>query len=78
MKLKTYLEQRGGGHALAKEVGVSQVMISQWKTGTKQVPAERCPSIEKATNGAVRCEELRPDVDWAFIRATDCDIKQAA
>jgi DNA-binding transcriptional regulator YdaS (Cro superfamily) len=72
MELKTYLEERGGGLQLASAVGVSPVIISQWKTGARQVPAERCPAIEKATSGAVRCEELRPDVDWAYLRATNC------
>lgn len=33
-----------------------------------RVPAEHCPTIERATAGAVRCEELRPDVDWAVLR----------
>jgi DNA-binding transcriptional regulator YdaS (Cro superfamily) len=32
------------------------------------VPAAHCPSIERATKGAVRCEDLRPDVDWAVLR----------
>jgi DNA-binding transcriptional regulator YdaS (Cro superfamily) len=26
--------------------------------------------IEKATNGLVTCEELRPDVDWAYVRGS--------
>lgn len=42
------------------------------------VPAERCPAIERATNGQVRCEDLRPDVDWAVLRCqADCQ-KEAA
>lgn len=27
-------------------------------------------AIERETKGKVRCEELRPDVDWAFVRGT--------
>lgn len=27
-------------------------------------------NIERETGGKVRCEELRPDVDWAYIRGT--------
>lgn len=35
----------------------------------RQVPAERCTDIERATAGAVTCEELRPDLDmWAYLR----------
>jgi DNA-binding transcriptional regulator YdaS (Cro superfamily) len=82
MDLRTYLEEQGGNLHLARAVGVSAVIISQWKTGARQVPAERCPAIEKATDGAVRCEDLRPDVDWAYLRATDCvapaEIEQEA
>ena len=78
MDLKTYLEHRGSGKHLARAVGVSDVIVSQWKTGVRQVAAERCPAIERATGGEVRCEDLRPDVDWAYLRATDCDLKVSA
>ena len=33
-----------------------------------------CINIERESAGAVRCEELRPDVDWQFLRATDCPV----
>jgi DNA-binding transcriptional regulator YdaS (Cro superfamily) len=69
MRLKDYIGKRGSGHQLARAVGVSGVIISQWKTGARQVPAERCIEIERATSGIVTCEELRPDVDWAYLRA---------
>ena len=72
MDLKIYLDQRGSNRDLARAVGVSDVIVSQWKTGTRQVSAERCPAIERATGGQVRCEDLRPDVDWAYLRATNC------
>jgi DNA-binding transcriptional regulator YdaS (Cro superfamily) len=78
MNLKKYLEERGGGLQLARAVGVSAVIVSQWKTGARQVPAERCPAIERATDGAVTCEELRPDVDWAYLRGTRCGQKKVA
>jgi len=55
---------------LARAVGVSPVVVSLWRTGARQVPAERCPAIEKATGGLVRCEELRPDVEWSVLRNT--------
>lgn len=40
-----------------------------------------CIAIERESAGAVRCEDLRPDVDWAYLRATDCPecpVKEAA
>ena len=77
MELQRYLEARGAGMNLARALKVSEVIISQWKTGSRQVPAERCIEIERATDGAVRCEELRPDVDWAYLRATNCPAPES-
>lgn len=41
--------------------------IYQWRQ-TARVPAEYCPDIEVVTG--VRCEELRPDVNWSVLRKT--------
>ncbi|AJE99619.1 transcriptional regulator [Pandoraea apista] len=60
----------GGQAVLARLLGVSPPTVNQWVSGARQVPAERCPAIEKATGGAVTCEELRPDVDWAYLRGS--------
>ena len=71
----------GSGSELARRLGVHVSMPSQWAMGHRPIPAERCIEIERITNGAVRCEELRPDVDWAYLRATDCPacpVKEAA
>lgn len=46
--------------------GISVQAVHKWATG--RVPADQCPNIERVTNGAVRCEELRDDVDWAVLR----------
>lgn len=48
--------------------GISKGAVSQWKLPDRQIPAEYCPTIEGLTNGDVRCEELRPDVDWQEVR----------
>lgn len=29
-----------------------------------------CINIERESGGVVRCEQLRPDVDWEYIRGT--------
>jgi len=71
MNLKKYTNQeRGIAANLGRELGIPSVLISQWANGTRQVPAERCPEIEKATGGIVTCEDLRPDVDWKYLRGT--------
>ena len=53
---------------LARDLGIPSVLISQWSRGVRRVPAERCIQIEGATAGAVRCEDLRPDIDWSVLR----------
>ncbi|WP_410055240.1 transcriptional regulator [Providencia rettgeri] len=71
MTLKTYTSnKRGKATELAKKIGVPVTLISQWANGVRQIPAERCPEIEKATAGVVRCEDLRPDIDWSYLRGT--------
>lgn len=58
----------GGISALAKALGVTPPTVHQWLKGTRPIPAERCPAIERLTNRKVLCEALRPDVDWAYLR----------
>lgn len=54
--------------AFADEIGVRYQVVQQWLING--VPAEHCPTIEKMTNGEVRCEALNSRVDWAYIRMT--------
>lgn len=69
MKLIEYVSKERGSRArLAGEINIPAILISQWSLGRRQIPAERCPDIERATGGAVTCEELRPDVDWSVLR----------
>ncbi len=67
MNLKTYVDkERGRASAIAAAIGVNPVMVSQWTTGVKQVPVERCYPIEAATGHAVMRWDLRPG-DWHRI-----------
>lgn len=78
MDLKKYAEtERGAAARLARMLGVHPVMVSQWISGVKAVPAERCPAIEQATDGLVTCEELRPDIPWAVLRKQSTRIAPA-
>lgn len=61
-------ELMGGQASLARAMGVQPPTVNQWAKGDRPVPAERCPQIEAITSGGVRCEELRPDVNWAVLR----------
>lgn len=66
------VDAMGTSAALAAALGVSRPAVSQWLRGEHQVPVIRCIEIERITGGAVRCEELRPDIDWTFLR----DVQQ--
>lgn len=67
MKLSDHLCDRGAVNQLAAAIQVPAALISQWKGGVRQVPEDRCPSIEHATTGVVTCEELRHDVSWVRV-----------
>lgn len=70
MKLRDYIDaQRGRAAALARALDINPALISQWAS-SRGVPSERCIEIERATEGTVRCEELRPDIDWGYLRAS--------
>lgn len=74
--LEAVLALAFGGIAarMAQEFGVSDQTVSWWRRGERdgrpvKFPAELCPAAERLTDRQVRCEELRPDVDWAYLRA---------
>lgn len=59
----------GGQAALAEGISelfgkkIRQGHVWRWlNLAKKGVPAEYCPLIEKLTDGAVRREDLRPDI----------------
>jgi DNA-binding transcriptional regulator YdaS (Cro superfamily) len=69
--LRRAVQILGGVVATAKTLNLkSYQVVQQWLV--TQVPTERCPDIEQATNGQVTCEELRPDLaeQWAYLRGT--------
>lgn len=63
-------EIMGSQKALADALEVSPSTVNQWVSEIRPIPAEHCPTIEKLTGGAVRCEDLLADVDWAYLRGT--------
>ena len=59
-------DKLGSQAELARRLGVTPPMVQQWKNGTRPVPPQYCPAIERATAGAVTRRDLRPD-DWHLI-----------
>lgn len=70
MDLKTYTTTHESAAAFARRLNVPPPLLRQWQTKVRRVPADRCPTIERESGGLVSCEELRPDVDWAYLRET--------
>lgn len=66
--LERAIEIVGSVAALASSIGCSGTAPHMWRK-RGNVPAEYCPAIERATGGAIRCEDLRPDVAWDVLRA---------
>lgn len=48
--------------------GISISYIRKAASTGQRLGAEYCIAIEKATNREVICEEIRPDIDWKYIR----------
>jgi len=73
----------GSAAALARILGITRGAVAQYKEPGRKVKAEHCPIIERETAARgekVACEELRPDIDWAYLRGTASreDAKPAA
>jgi DNA-binding transcriptional regulator YdaS (Cro superfamily) len=78
--LRRAADALGGQAALASACGLTdRRSVWPWFNDPKRrVPAERCPSIERATRAVaaskgdpsliVTCEELCHDVDWGVLR----------
>lgn len=69
MTLQEYLASKGESQAaFARRLAVTQGMVWQWIAGRRPVALGQCVRIERATDGLVSREVLRPDVDWAALR----------
>lgn len=62
------IKKLGSVAALARGLQVTSQAVCFWRDEKRKIPADKCPEIEKLTG--VRCEALRPDVDWAYLRGT--------
>lgn len=36
---------------------------------TRRLGTDICIALERESKGAVRCEDLRPDVNWEYVRS---------
>jgi DNA-binding transcriptional regulator YdaS (Cro superfamily) len=69
MRLGDYIKgERGRMSQLASRLGVVPSLVSMWANGSRKVPAEWCMDIEHATDGKVKAEDMRPDLNWKRFR----------
>lgn len=68
MNLSDYFSKngRGSAQALSRRIGAHAPDVSMWARKERPVPVARCIEIERATDGQVTRQELRPD-DWHKI-----------
>jgi len=72
MDFKTYWQSLSEGEreSLATAVGFASGHLRNIAYGSRACGEGLAISIEKETCGKVRCEDLRDDVDWQFLRGS--------
>ena len=78
MNLKNYISntERGAATRLSESLNISLSHLSQMAAGTSAISPARCVEIERATDGQVTRQDLRPD-DWESIWPELADKKAA-
>lgn len=56
--------------AYCSACGTSEGYLRKAVSRGHQLGGELCILLERESFGAVHCEDLYPDADWAFIRAS--------
>ena len=72
MDLKTFLKSLPADERefFALRCETSFAHLRNVAYGLKTAGESLCINIDRESSGAVRCEDLRPDVDWAYLRGT--------
>jgi len=79
MDLRTYLAglQAEDRSTFAARCGSSVGHIRNISYGYKPCGEALAIAIERESGGRVSCEELRPDVDWQYLRGTSKSTEPA-
>lgn len=70
MDLRTYLKTLSPPQQteFAKRCGTTIGYLRKWLCVGTHIGPSTAIAIERESGGLVRCEELAPNVDWAYIR----------
>lgn len=64
--------------ALAERSGTSVGNLKQIAYGYRLAGPGLAINIDRESGRAVTCEELRPDIDWAYLRNSSASSEQSA
>lgn len=81
MILKEFLKElsnQGLVEDFAARCGTTPAHLRQVSNGYRRAGEYLCINIDRESSGAVRCEDLRPDVDWGYLRGTGAAQDKAA
>ncbi|MCL2298363.1 MAG: helix-turn-helix domain-containing protein [Proteobacteria bacterium] len=69
-KLRQYLNSLSLCEQLdyARRCGTTAGYLRKAISVAQKLKLDLCVRLDRASAGAVRCEDLRPDVDWAYLR----------
>jgi len=75
-KLLAYLNSRSRieQDQFAARCGTSVAYLRKAASIGQKLGDGLCINIERESSGAVPCESLRPDIDWAYIRSTGARV----
>jgi DNA-binding transcriptional regulator YdaS (Cro superfamily) len=79
MKLQQYLKTLSpvAMQEFAKRCETTPAHLRQVAGKHRRAGEYLCINIDRETAGQIKCEDLRPDVDWAYIRSTGPSEKAA-
>jgi DNA-binding transcriptional regulator YdaS (Cro superfamily) len=72
MTLHEYLKtlDKAALDAFASRCGTSAGQLKQVAYGNRRAGAALAVGIERESKGSVICEQLRADIDWAYLRGS--------
>lgn len=80
MNLSEYLRslQKQGLTDFAGRCGTTIGQLRQVAIKSRRAGESLAINIERESGGVIRCEDLRPDVDWAYLRNSPKQQSEAA
>lgn len=54
--------------SLARQCGTTPGQLKQVAYGNRRANASLAIALDRETEGVIKCEETRPDIDWAYLR----------